>query len=297
MKRKNSQLQRVVERFPAYPSPGDALESWLKNLTCTVHVARWFECLPAWRMLPRRMPHDIFFYVLKGRGEARIEGEKYPVRAGSCLHFPRGFEHEARHDPRHPLHILVLHYTALVDFSLALPDFLALPSLFDLASDPVPAELLREACRLTVLTPVAWQNALNAVAQVFLFRLIHHHGEKIQPANPRRLSDLARLVPVLRRMRESLSSDLSVEKYAAFANLSPPQFRRVFRRVTGQSPNQFLQRLRLQKAAALLRGSQDTIENISCAVGYNEPSFFSRAFRNMMGMAPGAYRCQADFLD
>jgi len=273
------------------------LEPWLRNLACKVHTARWFECFANWKMLPRCLANDVLFYVIRGRGKARIGSGIHALRPGVCLHFPSGIEHEADHDPRHPLHVLVMHYTALADFSLELSDFVNLPGRFDLAGDPVVAALLQEACRLTAKAPGTWQRSLDAIGLVVLFRLIHHHGKRIHPVNTTRLSDLSRLSPALRTMRESFATARSVDDYAALANLSPPQFRRIFRRATSMSPSQFLQNLRLQKASALLRRSQATIESISCAVGYSDPSFFSRTFKKSMGMSPGAYRGRMDFME
>jgi len=297
VKNPESQVQRLVHQFPDHAGSARMLEPWLRNLVCKVHSARWFECFANWKMLPRCLANDVLFYVMRGKGTAKIGSVIHPLRPGMCLHFSSGVEHEAGHDPRHPLHVLVMHYTALADFSLELSDFVTLPECFDLGGDPVVAALLQEACRLTAPAPGRWQNSLDAIGLVVLFRLLHHHGQRIHPLNAKRLSDLSRLSPALRKMRESCAAGCSVEEYAALANLSPPQFRRIFRRATSMSPNQFLQSLRLQKACALLRRSQATIESISSTVGYSDPSFFSRTFKKAMGMSPGAYRRRMDFME
>jgi AraC-like DNA-binding protein len=72
--------------------------------------------------------------------------------------------------------------------------------------------------------------------------------------------------------------------------LSESQLRRVFRAVTGASPAQFQQQLRLQRAAELLRGTGQPIEVIGTQVGYPDPYYFNRLFRRRFGLPPGRYR-------
>jgi len=52
----------------------------------------------------------------------------------------------------------------------------------------------------------------------------------------------------------------------------------------------------MQKAAIFLRGTHQTIETIAGLVGYQEPAFFSKTFKAVMGLPPGAYRKQIDVL-
>lgn len=290
-------LQRIPKHFAAYPSSCNFAENLLQNMTCTIRAARAFECFPAWRMRPRRLPNDMFFFILSGKGHGRVEGRSVSLREGTCLHARRGSLHEVRHDPKSPLRVLVIHYTALIDFSLTLPEALGFPDFFDFKKDAFARDLLWQICRQGALEPPAWQNGANATALAFLFHLVHQHGGTFRPAHPRRLSDLARITPVIRLMRESLASPLFVEDYAARASLSAPQFRRVFRQTIGLSPNQYLRKLRMEQAAFLLRNTSGTIEAISQQVGYGEPAFFAKTFKVEMGLAPGAYRKARDMMD
>ena len=292
-----SQVQRLIEKFAAYPeSAACSAEVW-KNMTCEVLAARAFECYPQWKMLPRSLPNDVFFFVLTGQGHARVSSRKYRLRSGFCLHARRGWQHEVEHDPKAPLHVLVIHYTALIDFSLTLPEVLGFPGLFDLREDELSLNLLWEICRQASLGPPGWQEGVNAAALAFLFRLIQQHGGQLKPTHPKRLTDLARMAPVIRRMRESLSNPASIDDYAAKACLSAPQLRRIFRRTIGMSPNQYIRKLRMEHAAFLLRNTSGTIETISREVGYSEPAFFAKTFKSTIGRAPGAYRKLRDFME
>ena len=83
---------------------------------------------------------------------------------------------------------------------------------------------------------------------------------------------------------------LSVADMAAAAGLSPAQFSREFRRAFGEPPHQYLLTRRLERAAALLRNTDRTVNEICFAVGLGSLGSFTTSFRRVYGMPPLAYR-------
>jgi transcriptional regulator GlxA family with amidase domain len=67
-------------------------------------------------------------------------------------------------------------------------------------------------------------------------------------------------------------------------------FKRRFTQATGISPLDYVQRLRVEYAKRRLEQSDAPIDEVSWAVGYEDPAFFRRLFRRVTGVAPGAYR-------
>ena len=64
----------------------------------------------------------------------------------------------------------------------------------------------------------------------------------------------------------------------------------MFRREAGETPHQFVTRLRLKEAARLLRASDQTVLQIALAVGSENASHFSVQFKRGYGVMPLAYR-------
>jgi len=91
-------------------------------------------------------------------------------------------------------------------------------------------------------------------------------------------------------MSERLAEPLTLARIAEVAKLSPSRFNAVFRRETGSAPLAHFQRLRLQKARALLERTQLGIAEVGRAVGYDDPLYFSRVFRKATGLAPRDWR-------
>ena len=66
-----------------------------------------------------------------------------------------------------------------------------------------------------------------------------------------------------------------------------------FAQVFGQTPIEFVQRVRLRLGAQLLRGTDLPIKLVAVSVGYTSRSYFTRAFRNAHGIDPKAFRARA----
>ena len=91
-------------------------------------------------------------------------------------------------------------------------------------------------------------------------------------------------------MRSGFGGSLSLAQVAREACLSPFHFHRSFRTCFGETPHQFVIRLRLDRAAARLRRTDSPVTDIALAVGFESPAHFSRAFKTRFGSSPQAYR-------
>ena len=72
--------------------------------------------------------------------------------------------------------------------------------------------------------------------------------------------------------------------------LSEYYFCRFFKNATGQSPVNYINRTRIEKAAVLLRETNENITNIAIKVGYDDINYFSRTFKKFMNVSPSEYR-------
>lgn len=95
---------------------------------------------------------------------------------------------------------------------------------------------------------------------------------------------------VIEYMILHLSEPPRISKLSSIAGLSTSHFISVFKRVSGCSPMNFFIRLRMQCACELLRGQQLRIKEIAFTLGYNDPFYFSRMFKAIIGVSPNCFR-------
>lgn len=88
------------------------------------------------------------------------------------------------------------------------------------------------------------------------------------------------------------SQDLSLAALAKRAGWSRFHFHRAFRRVANETPKQYSLRLRLERAAADLLGTDTAIFAIARTAGFTSHEVFSRAFRRHFGVTPREYRAK-----
>jgi len=83
-----------------------------------------------------------------------------------------------------------------------------------------------------------------------------------------------------------LYSNLSIEEISRLAGLSLSSFKREFQKHFHQSPGQYLQAKKIERAQQLLETSELTVSEVAYEVGYNDPSYFSRVFKTRTGHSP-----------
>lgn len=99
-----------------------------------------------------------------------------------------------------------------------------------------------------------------------------------------------RLRQVLAYMEENLQHDIRLQDLASLVGLSNFHFMRSFRQSTGLTPHQYLTQMRVSRAQSLLLRPQWTILQIAGAVGFADPSQFSKVFRTSTGVSPSKWR-------
>lgn len=85
---------------------------------------------------------------------------------------------------------------------------------------------------------------------------------------------------------------LSLNEVAAYVNFSPSHFSAVFSREAGKSFIRYLTDLRIKKAKELLKCSDMLCQDVSIAVGYKDPHYFSYLFKKTCNCSPVQYRAE-----
>ena len=94
-------------------------------------------------------------------------------------------------------------------------------------------------------------------------------------------------------LNDHLTEDVSVDRLASIANYSPAQFRRLFAKLMGQSPSEYIANVRINNAKVLLKTTDKRISDIAVQVGFFDHSHFIRTFRKLVGATPAEYRKSA----
>jgi AraC-like DNA-binding protein len=110
-------------------------------------------------------------------------------------------------------------------------------------------------------------------------------------------SHVGRVHDALDRIEASCREPLTLAQLAGSAGFGPFHFLRVFRRVTGTTPHQYLIGARLRLAIRLLLDTDRPVTEIAYDVGFQDLSNFVRTFHRAVGCSPSAYRREIRFTE
>jgi AraC-like DNA-binding protein len=108
----------------------------------------------------------------------------------------------------------------------------------------------------------------------------------------RALSD-SQIGAALNSMHQRIEHPWTVASLASEAGMSRSAFAQRFKALMNESPLEYLTRWRMYRGSGLLRESDRKLSDVAQAVGYDSDGAFHKAFKRVLGMAPGEYRRSA----
>lgn len=214
---------------------------------------------------------------LDGEGETLVDGEWRSVRKGELCLLPAFAPTGIRAKGDGVWHFAWVRYEEERELSPIVS-----------ADSPVIRETAGEALDHAIAGLIAESGNEEADPAA-----LHHwveliHGFVARAARPWQGDD--RLWRVWRAVEANLTRDWRLSDLAAIAHLSEEHLRRLSQQQLGRSPVQQVTHLRMRRAVSLLAGTDDKIETIALAVGYESPFTFSNAFKRWTGRRPSDFR-------
>lgn len=164
---------------------------------------------------------------------------------------------------------------------------------FNVPSLPPTAALLPITTTLEVARDLG-RPAMEEVALEFAGNALRLAAGLDRTTRRHRAVDERRVSDAVRRIELSaheLEGDrLSLGALAREAEMSRYHFLRIFRRLVGLTPHQYVLHVRMHKAAVWLRTTHVPLTTVALDAGFNDLSTFIRRFRQVLGMSPGEYR-------
>jgi AraC-like DNA-binding protein len=277
-----------------------------------------------WAIAVDPTPAAVFHAIVAGTCWLRVSGsEPIQLMTGDVVLLPTNVAHEIASEPEGPAlslgmldkvavrtpageyvlegqgpvtRILCVSYE--YDHEVAHPLMSLLPSVLHLpAGDPVDDGGIAATLRVIMYElggrPPGSRAAASRLVDVLLVHVLRTwlRKQELEEAGNWLLGLRDPIVAAtLARIHQLPQTNWTIESLAREASVSRATLARRFSSLVGEPPLAYLTRWRMDLAAQRLRDTNDTIEVIAAAVGYQSEYSFSRAFARARGEAPGRYR-------
>jgi len=157
--------------------------------------------------------------------------------------------------------------------------------------DPIVEQVVRALAEELKYPQTATRLFADAAARFLTVHLLRHYCAipiREIPAKP--MLSPRKLRAVRDYVEGRLSDTLSLDDLASVAHISSFHFARLFKSATRETPHDFVTRIRMERAKALLRDTDWPVLKIAKAVGFSSKSHFSAAFRRSFGLTPVSFR-------
>lgn len=240
-----------------------------------------------------------YLYLVEGNLLFQIENQSFQLHAKEGIFIPPGLLHTAKNIGNSPISFYAMVFSS---------GFLI--SSFDTCSYntyilPVMHNNLQFAIALQESIP--WQKEILAFLHSIFFAesrnelyirglalliwdtLYRNHITKI--GVQKSLQTLSvQLAPAITYIQKHYQQTLSLEDLASTVHLSEGQFCRIFKHLTGMTPFHYLIRYRILQSCNALSNTNKKITDIATSHGFNNISYYNRAFIQLMNMTPSQYR-------
>lgn len=239
------------------------------------------KCFADWSIQRSKIDfHDLTF-VLKGKACYYINEEKFVVEAGDLLYIPEGCTREAYTYEDMPMECYPFNFHWNDPYNYV---HLPFPHVMKRMITKEVLDYIREFKQVWMNRQPFYTLQARALFELILHRLLStHHMLSERAIDPR-------IKKATFYINEHYSEDITVSSLAAQTQLNPVYFGRLFKKATGSTCKEYLNRIRINNAEMMLSSGDFNVSEAAQRCGFHDISYFSHMFKLMKGYSPSLTR-------
>ncbi len=246
------------------------------------HAARHF------RERSEGISEYILLFCTEGRGQVTVGGKTVSLHENEAFCIPRGMSHSYGADDEDPWSILWVHFAGTDTGLFPLGEMKVIRFESEHAVE-------RLSFLFSLLFRVLRANYTEGnfiyISEVLMLILAEtYYREKKNSAS----EENRHVTEMIRFMQANMHRSLTLKELCGRFSLSRSYVHAAFQNQTGRSPMAFFSDQKMRRACALLRSTGLGVQEIAAQLGYQDPLYFSRAFRKAIGLSPTAFRANQE---
>jgi AraC-like DNA-binding protein/mannose-6-phosphate isomerase-like protein (cupin superfamily) len=244
--------------------------------------------------------------VVQGRMDYMVNDKSYHMEVGDCVFANSNAMHSGRMiDDEGCIYLVVSFLTSAIDSDAegaiaqkyfgGVMDSDRLPAMFFEAEgetySPV-AQLCTDIYHAYKDKGELWELEIKSLL-CQLWMILRREASAISETSDENSTSVARIKKAIRYMKDNYHTKISLDDIARSCNLSKSEFCRCFKRITRQTPFDYLIDLRIRKSIRLLEAGGCTVTEAAMKSGFTGSSYYTEVFRRYMNCTPREYMKRA----
>ena len=268
------------------------MESDIKNLSFQLESITKSKYDSDWHSTLHTHPFTELFYVIDGKGEFNIQGQRFPVKANDFVIINPQVEHTELSSPDEPLEYIVLGINGLSFSNLTPVSEGGHPfSFFNLRDEQKDIlRYLNAMVQEATSQSMSYELVCHNLLEILLIKILRHQHFDLEVSKQ---SKATKDISFIKHYLETYYHEsIQLEDLASMTHLSRFYISHSFKKEIGMSPMEYLIAIRIKESKILLRTTNYSISQVADIVGFTTPTYFSKQFRKSTGISPTDYREQ-----
>jgi len=273
------------ERYLMMESDIKSLSFQLESITKSKYDSDWHSTL-------HTHPFTELFYVVDGKGEFNIQGQRFPVKPNDFVIINPQVEHTELSSPDEPLEYIVLGIRGLSFSNLTPVSEGGHPfSFFNLRDEQKDIlRYLNAMVQEATSQQMSYELVCHNLLEILLIKILRHQHFDLEVGKQ---SKATKDISFIKHYLETYYHEsIQLEDLASMTHLSRFYISHSFKKEIGMSPMEYLIDIRIKESKILLRTTNYSISQVADIVGFTTPTYFSKQFRKSTGISPTDYREQ-----
>lgn len=236
------------------------------------------------------LPENFLFYCVDGAGWYQIGDKRSEVGPNQFFILPQNIEHAYASTDDNPWTIYWIHFggDSLAKFN----ELHAVQKHFKPFYIKSSGEIITMFSRMYKALELGYSTDNLIFANMCLphFLSLFIYNSKHTTVSPTDKLDV--VDSAILYMQEHINENISLQDLSSHYNYSASRFSSLFKQKTGYAPIDYFIQMKMQKASQQLDFSSSSVKDIALSMGFDDPYYFSKRFRKIIGLSPKQYRSQ-----
>jgi len=267
------------------------------NISTYIRYSIYRECPKVkWEVKPRTIPDHELVYITGGKGKVIIEDKIYNAIDNALFYFHPNIEHAMSSNPKNPLRFYAIHFSyTYLDYKndhwqIVDSDKLPLPYYSILPNKQIIVNYLKQ-----IYSGYQKKDDYHNIHCNGLFSILLSNIYTVLFENSYHFGKGKKIDSIMSYINQNIDKKMNTSEIAARFNLSSDYLSTLFKKTTGETLMNYINRSKIKKAKEMMNENNMKIQEISEKLNFCDPYYFSKTFKRFEGINPSQYITKVSF--